>query len=45
MTVEAGPAFPVASAEPIGEEAMNGYFKKGVPTPAYSYAATPAPCG
>lgn len=45
MTVESGSTFPVAPEEPLSEEAMNGYFKKGAATPLYDYASTPAPCG
>jgi ribose transport system substrate-binding protein len=45
MTVESGSTFPVAPEEPLDEEAMNGYFRKGAATPLYSYASTPPPCG
>jgi ribose transport system substrate-binding protein len=45
MTVESGSTFPVAPEEPLGEEAMNGYFRKGAAMPLYSYASTPTPCG
>jgi ribose transport system substrate-binding protein len=45
MTVETGSTFPIAPQEPLSEEAMNGYFRKGAPTPLYDYASTPNPCG
>ncbi|MFO1035305.1 MAG: substrate-binding domain-containing protein [Geminicoccaceae bacterium] len=45
MTVETGSIFPVAPTEPLSEEAMNGYFRKGAATPPYDYASTPSPCG
>ncbi|MGD9508706.1 MAG: substrate-binding domain-containing protein [Geminicoccaceae bacterium] len=45
MTVETGSIFPVAPTEPLSEEAMNGYYRKGAATPLYDYASTPSPCG
>lgn len=45
MTVESGSIFPVAPVEPISEDMMNGYFRKGATTPLYDYATTPDPCG
>ena len=45
MTVETGSTFPIAPTEPLSETAMDGYFRKGVATPLYDYALTPAPCG
>lgn len=45
MTVESGSIFPIAPVEPISEEMMNGYFRKGAATPLYDYATTPDPCG
>jgi ribose transport system substrate-binding protein len=45
MTVESGSIFPVAPVEPISEDMMNGYFRKGAATPLYDYATTPDPCG
>lgn len=45
MTVESGSMFPVPPADPISEEMLNGYFKKGAGTPGYDFASTPNPCG
>ena len=45
MTVETGSTFPVSPTEPLSEEGMNGYFRKGAATPLYDYASTPSPCG
>ena len=45
MTVETGSTFPIAPKEPLSEEGMNGYFRKGAATPLYDYASTPNPCG
>ncbi len=44
MTEESGSIFPVAPVEPLSEEAMNGYFRKGAATPLYDYSTTPDPC-
>ena len=45
LILKTGSTFPVAPQEPLSEDAMNGYFRKGAPTPLYDYASTPNPCG
>ena len=44
MTPESGSIFPVSPNDPISEEQLNGYFRKGAATPVYDYGSTPNPC-
>ena len=45
MTVASGSIFPVPPTDPISEEMLNLYFRKGAGTPGYDFASTPDPCG
>ncbi|HEX2526732.1 MAG TPA: substrate-binding domain-containing protein [Geminicoccus sp.] len=45
MTVESGSIFPVPPSDPISEQMLDGYFRKGAGSPGYDFASTPNPCG